>query len=716
MITDFSNGEFIKQTFSYESLMKRRVKKHSSFFQPIFEAVSNALEATRGQEDEITIRLKVSKSLQEGKFYFNCIEVEDTGCGFTKENLQRFFDLFNESKGYNNLGTGRIQFLHFFQHTEYHSVYYDEEARKKKQRDICLSMKYIQKEKTPIWVSNPEEVADDTPTGTTIYFYLPWDEKDRVSYEELTTDEVYDKMFTHYLGRLCLSKGNMQTISIEHYINGAHDDTKDRKISDENIPNVDYHDDVKVHYKTVNSTGDGFVTQRETETFEIDSFLLPSDVQKKNEIKLTSKNETVDAANVDFSFVGRAKIEEGKNMLCLISSSFLTGQDTDLRGKLNIYTKEEFLKERNLFAFPNKQIFIDDVQEEVTGKIILHYPAIKKIKEESEEDIDQVVEDFSLDNEIVKKIGRKTGEKASDFLSRYYDEEAEVEKDNSKKMRDIFTSFRQLDPSSKSFKKSFNAKVGAVNSLIPVKNKSSLSRYISSRTAAMNMLQMILEKDLECQLVTNKRKDNEKLIHDLLFPQGSMDALESNLWMLNEDFIHFRGFSNFKIKDLKANGIPIIRDDLDEQEKKTLTEYNKDLLGNKPDILLFPEEHKCIIIELKSDTADPTKYLNQAVQYAGLLRAFAKDEFVIDNFYLYLIAEKFNFERIRITNPLFRVSQYLDYVFLPNNPVYGGTRGEGALYMEVLKYSTLLNRAKLRNSIFSDKLYDLDEDEKAVDE
>lgn len=715
MITDFSNGEFIRQTFSYESLMRRRVKKHSSFFQPIFEAVSNALEATNGQEDEITIRLKVSKSLQEGKFYYNCIEIEDTGCGFNKENLQRFFDLFNESKGYNNLGTGRIQFLHFFQHTEFYSIYYDEETRKKMQRIICLSMKYIKKERTPIWVSTPKEVADNTPTGTTIFFYLPWDEKDRVSYEELTTDEVYDKVFTHYLGKLCLAKGNMQTISIEFYINGAHDVTKDRKISDQNIPNVDYHDDVMVHYKTVNSTGDGFVIQKETETFEINSFLLPSDVQRRNEIKLTSKNETVDAANVDFSFVGRAKIEEGKNMLCLISSSFLTRQDTDLRGKLNIYTKEEFLKERNLFAFPEKQIFIDDVQEEITGKIISHYPAIKKIKQESEEDIDQVVEDFSLDSEIVKKIGRKTGEKASDFLSRYYDEEAEVEKDNSKRMRDVFASFRQLDPSSKSFRKSFNAKVGMANNLIPVKNKSSLSRYISSRTAAMNMLQMILDKDLECQLLKNKRKDNEKLIHDLLFPQGSIDALESNLWMLNEDFIHFRGFSNFKIKDLKANGIPIVRDDLDEMEMKTLTEYNKDLLGNKPDILLFPEEHKCIIIELKSDTADPTKYLNQAIQYAGLLRAFAKDEFVIDNFYLYLIAERFNFERIRIANPSFKISQYLDYVFLPNSPVYGGIRGEGALYMEVLKYSTLLKRAKIRNSIFSNHLYNFDEDENVFD-
>lgn len=122
MITNFSKGEFVKQTVSYESLMKRRVKKHVSFFQPIFEAVSNALEATDGSRDKIVIRLKVSKSLMEDKYFFNSIEVEDTGCGFTKENLNRFFDLYNESKGYNNLGTGRIQFLHFFQQTEFHSV------------------------------------------------------------------------------------------------------------------------------------------------------------------------------------------------------------------------------------------------------------------------------------------------------------------------------------------------------------------------------------------------------------------------------------------------------------------------------------------------------------------------------------------------------------------------------------------------------------------
>lgn len=705
MITDYSNGEFIKQTFSYESLMKRRVKKHTSVFQPILEAISNALEATEGKGDKIVIRIKVSKSLFENKYSYNCIEVEDTGCGFTKENLQRFYDLFNETKGYNNLGTGRIQFLHFFQHTEFHSVFLDETKKIKKQIDICLSTNFIKNYKTPIWVSHAKVVSDDTPTGTTVSFYLPCDDKDKASYEEMSTEDVFDKVFTHYLGRLCLSKDNMQNIGIEFYVNGVHDTTKDKTITEQNIPDVDYHDEVEVHYKKLNETGDGFVEQKEAEAFEIDSFLLPSAVQKRNEIKLTSKNETVEAANVDFSFVGKARIKEGKNMLCLISSSFLTNQDTDLRGNLNIYTKDEFLKDKGKIDFEGKHLFIDDVQEKVTDKITKHYPAINKIKEESEEDIDQVVEDFSLDKEVIASMGRKTGEKTSDFLSRYYHSDADYQKENTQKLKSLFDSLRTLDPSSKTFKKSLNSKVNEINSLIPVKNKSSLSRYISNRKAAMNILQLILDKDLDCQIETKKRNNNEKLIHDLLFKQGSTDAIESNLWILNEDFIHFKGFSNFELRSLKTDGETIIRDDLTEHEKQQLNNYNKDPLGYKPDILLFPEEHKCIIIELKSDTADPKDYLGQAVNYASLMREFAKKEYVVDNFYVYLIAESFDFTSIVRTDPRFQLSQYLEYVFLPYSPVYGGVRGQGALYMEVLKYSTLLKRAGLRNSIFTEKLF-----------
>ena len=124
MIRDYTNGRFVEQTFSYVSLMKKRVKKHSSYLQPIFEAVSNSLEATDGKDDIIVIKLKVSKASVPEKFEFNSIEIQDTGCGFNKENLDRFYRLFDESKNFNNLGSGRIQYLHFFTHTEIRSVYF----------------------------------------------------------------------------------------------------------------------------------------------------------------------------------------------------------------------------------------------------------------------------------------------------------------------------------------------------------------------------------------------------------------------------------------------------------------------------------------------------------------------------------------------------------------------------------------------------------------
>lgn len=707
MIKDYTKGRFVEQTFSYESLMKKRVKKHSSFLQPIFEAVSNSLEATKGKDDTIVIRLKVSRSSTPDKYEFNSIEIQDTGCGFNKENLNRFYHLFDESKNFNNLGSGRIQYLHFFTHTEIRSVYL--ENGKKKKRNLVLSVGFIGKEKTPIWEGVEEDAMEEDSLGTSVELFLPRDEKDKENYENLTTEELHDKIFTHYLGKFCINKGNVQNIAIERYIYGAHVVDEDQFIEDADIPDVDYHDEVKVHYKKANITRDGLIKQKETETFTIDSYLLPSSVQKRNEIKLTSKNETVDVDNVDFSFVSRAKIKEGKNMLCLVSSDFLTNQDTDLRGKLTIYTKEQFLKEKNFFTIDEKQIFIDDVQEEVTEKITTHYPAINKIKEESNEDIEQMVEDFSLDRELIASMGRKTGEKASDFLSRYYHSDADYQKDYTQKLKVLFDSLRTLDPSSKTFQRSLNNKVKEINSLIPVKNKSSLSRYISSRKAALNILGLILDKHLECQIEKKKRKSNEKLIHDLLFKQGTTDVLDSNLWILNEDFIHFKGYSNFELRSLKTEEETILRDDLTDKEIAQLTNYHKNPLGYKPDILLFPEEHKCIIIELKSDTADPKDYLGQAVNYASLLREFAKDEYVVDNFYVYLIAESFEFSSIVRTDPRFQISEYLDYVFLPYSPVHGGVRGQGALYMEVLKYSTLLKRAELRNSIFSEKLFGKDE-------
>ena len=46
---------------AYESMMKRQIKKHSSFIQPLFEAISNALESNGVSKIEISLGLTTIK-------------------------------------------------------------------------------------------------------------------------------------------------------------------------------------------------------------------------------------------------------------------------------------------------------------------------------------------------------------------------------------------------------------------------------------------------------------------------------------------------------------------------------------------------------------------------------------------------------------------------------------------------------------------------------
>ena len=101
------DGTYIKQSIDYLSLMKRHIKKHHSYMQPIYEALSNALEATKGQSDSITIRLRLGKAIE--KFDFLSLEIEDTGVGFNSENFDRLLRLYDESKNNNNLGISLIK-------------------------------------------------------------------------------------------------------------------------------------------------------------------------------------------------------------------------------------------------------------------------------------------------------------------------------------------------------------------------------------------------------------------------------------------------------------------------------------------------------------------------------------------------------------------------------------------------------------------------------
>ena len=74
-------------------------------------------------------------------------------------------------------------------------------------------------------------------------------------------------------------------------------------------------------------------------------------------------------------------------------------------------------------------------------------------------------------------------------------------------------------------------------------------------------------------------------------------------------------------------------------------------------------------------------------------------------YYGYLIGESIDIEEVRDADSDFISAGYFDYIYRPSKRIAGNFgRLDGNLYTEIIKYSTLLKRAKLRNQIFIDKL------------
>lgn len=120
--------KFIEQEDVYYPSVLKKIRKSTEQLQPLYEAFRNALEAIDGCNDKIILRLFHSKSNVDNIVEFERFEIEDSGVGFNDVEYDRFKRIFDSRKGKNNQGSGRIQFLHFFQETEFKSTFYDKNA------------------------------------------------------------------------------------------------------------------------------------------------------------------------------------------------------------------------------------------------------------------------------------------------------------------------------------------------------------------------------------------------------------------------------------------------------------------------------------------------------------------------------------------------------------------------------------------------------------
>ena len=678
------------------------IKKSQRALQPVFEAFTNSIEAikikaTKHQEfnGEINIKIKIKTNFG-GLPEFESLTIKDNGIGFDEIEFKRFNTYKDFTKGYKNLGSGRIQYAHYFDSSEVKSIF--KENNTFFERNFIISKNKTFLDNNAIVFQKNKIVSQESETGTQITFKDIL-EKSNI-YNSLTNKNFKDELLERYIHYFCYNINTLPKITIKYYL----DETlvEESEITKSDIPKIDKTDNLKLQYSKVADSGRGFQKIEKFEDFTIDAFKIKKEILKANDLKLTSKGEIIEESNVNLESLAENDNVKGYKYLFLVSSNYIDNRDTNIRGVLNIPTRETFGKGD---IFETEEILLDDIQNGVNEKINTMYPEIEEVKQNHNIQLERLKEMFLLDDETAKGINISINDSESKILEKFYEAEAKKTANVDAKIKESIDNLEHFDTTADDYTEKLESEIKKLVNIIPLQNKTSLTHYVARRKLVLDLFNKILSKKLAIQNTKKGTAFSESLIHNLLFQQQSTDSENSDLWILNEDFIYFKGSSEKQLSKVEIDGELLFKDIFTNEEEKYLRSLGENRKIKRPDVLLFPEEGKCLILEFKSTDVNVSEHLTQIDMYANLIRNYTHDKFQITTFYGYLLGEA-----IEPRDVLGRVSSYehsyqFDYLFRPSQKVIGfDGRSDGSIYSEVLKYSTLFERAKKRNQIFIDKI------------
>ena len=184
-----------------------------------------------------------------------------------------------------------------------------------------------------------------------------------------------------------------------------------------------------------------------------------------------------------------------------------------------------------------------------------------------------------------------------------------------------------MDPTSDSYPESLSSIVDEPVESIPIQNRATLSKYVARRRMVINLMEKILNRLIICQ-DTTKRNEDEKLLHNLIFKQHSENPLDSDLWLIMKN-ICISGVSETQLSKVKIDGKNLFRDGFSKEKERYLTSLGENRLKMRCDVLLFPSEGKCVIVEFKNPDVNVSEYLSQITKYAYFIRNFSTEDIAV---------------------------------------------------------------------------------------
>lgn len=683
------------------------IKKSKYPLAPIYEAITNSLEAIfqkeyRAEEKpEITVTFDFT-GLLENEATFSSVTIQDNGIGFNDENYKRFETLLDKSKGYNNRGSGRIQYVHRFIRVEVES-YFLAAQELHKRNFVCNATQFI--------TSHSDVITTEPVNSGSRVVLLAGDSlgSDQSFYDSLKLTDIVKDLRRHFLLRYYLDSETGQNkapvINIVFTKNGHEQDRA--VVKPEDMPKPSETGELSLQYlkldKNLSDEIKWTAVQDKSELMKWAHFKLSDKDLAHNSVYLCSKGVTVEP--VSFDGLRKNEAVDGHRYLTAFYGDVLD-DDKNVSHSVDSFRFpdrkkiEAAIKEGDLYLPHDEFLFSDTIKKEINGVIPGIYKDILDIQKTQDNAVEQIAKDHAISLDIAKKANIRLSDSEEKITEKLYRAQAEELSKENRKIQQIFQQLNTLNPTDENYQNELEGKSKELLNLIPRQNKEELGRYVIRREMVAEVLRKILSKELVYQNTKpakGKRNDKEGLVHDLIFKRKSKNTEPLNdLWILSEEYVHFEGCSDQELNKITDSaGQNLLRYISDEE----LTKYGIKS-DRRPDIFLFASERKCVLIELKAPDVDLSDHLQQMIKYCSVIANYSAKN--IQSFYCYLIGENIN--------PIDLDGEYKE-TFLgdwmrPHIPIvsFGDRKEIASAHMEIIKLSSIYARAHRRNHSFADKL------------
>lgn len=542
-----------------------KLNNQVTFLQPVYEAISNSLEAHskniyvtfHTDISQINLSTEISKQAK-----INGFEIVDDGDGFNKKNRDSFGELWTTAK--QNLGckgVGRLTWLKVFKTIHITSKIKDSKI------EFTFSENFDDKDidiKPNINTSSNETTI--TFSNVTDAFYnVPQKGKIHDTREKADIDKIYIKIKKHLLVKLALLKEQNIQFRIVIKI-----DNDERIIDNENIAELQKEDFQILDYN------------KQYQNFTL-YYNFSADGLNQKDLFYCANGRTVSRFPEAISL---NKIKNQDSIIMLLTSEYLDEKVNDERNGFIIDKFQNNEDMDNAISFPRIN---DSLKIRVGNLIVKNYPNVVK---ENKKEIDAAIKETPYLASYIQDDSSVIKKKAD--LIKNAKETFEKEKVNSSQIFVRMLKQKNIDP------QLFTESIAKLNKIA----LEELGEYILYRQQIIEGLKKAI----------NDKDKKEEYIHDIIMQMKIIINDE-----IDENDKHF--FTNFWLFDDKFMTYSYAASD------KTMKKITKDIHAtyerlfkgqDRPDIAVFynkeDNQKDAIIIELKGSNAskdEKTKSLTE---------------------------------------------------------------------------------------------------------